>query len=440
MSSIARTIACKSLIEWAELKNDPHQIIAGHISNNIKPEDAAFARELFFGAIKFKRKIDYYYSPYITSKNVELKLKQVLRLGFYQFIQTANIPEYAVVSETVDLARQFCSQRQTGFINAVMRNYLRHPEKVKLLDKENDHIKYLGIEYSYPDWLVKRYLSRFGNDRTIELLKWGNTPPDSFFFANKHIRLENDLEDELSQLNIYFQKYEPFEDYYKCLNPYVFFRSKLFQKGAVIVGDPAQGIAAAAMAVPEGEQVLDLFAAPGGKTAALAGMAGDKGCVYAADISVKRLKILKQNVSRWNLSNVFIFCSDILKFASGRKFKYILADVPCSGTGTIRRNPDLRWNLKEQDIYNHSEEQLLLIREAAGMLKPGGKLVYSTCSLEPEENGYIIDTFLKQNDGYSLQSFNGYNDFKSLAGMYEVMPFQYQTDGSFVAVIEKERT
>jgi len=159
--------------------------------------------------------------------------------------------------------------------------------------------------------------------------------------------------------------------------------------------------------------------------------------VYAVDISLKRLRILKQNINRWRLNNVFIFCSDILKFASGRKFKYILADVPCGGTGTIRRNPDLRWNLKERDIYRHSEKQLLFIKEAASMLKPGGKLVYSTCSMEPEENGYIIDTFLKQNDGYGLQSLDGFRDFKTPGGMYEAMPFQYQTDGAFVAVIEK---
>ena len=437
MSSIARIIACQSLIKWAESKNDPHQIIISRINNSVKPEDAAFARELFFGTIKLKRKIDYCYSQYVTSKDVELKLKQVLRLGFYQLIQTVNIPEYAVVSETVDLAKQFCSQKQTGFINAVMRNYLRQPDRVKLPDIENDPAKYLGIEYSYPDWLVKRYLNRFGLDRTIEILKWGNTPPDFFFFINKYFKSGDGIEDDLKQLNIHFQRFEPFEGYYRCLNPQILLKSKLFHEGAVIVGDPAQSIAVAAMAAPEGEAVLDLFAAPGGKTASLAGMVGGKGQVYAVDISLKRLRILKQNINRWRLNNVFIFCSDILKFASGRKFKYILADVPCSGTGTIRRNADLRWNLKEQDIYRHSEKQLLFIKEAASMLKPGGKLVYSTCSMEPEENGYIIDTFLKQNDGYGLQSLDGFGDFKTPGGMYEAMPFQYQTDGAFVAVIEK---
>ncbi|MCP4582744.1 MAG: hypothetical protein GY839_14130 [candidate division Zixibacteria bacterium] len=425
-------------MKWQASKADPHAIIANLIRKIDKPEDAAFARELFFGTIKFKRKVDYFANNFYTSKNLEPKLKQVLRLGFYQLLKADNIPTYAVVSESVELARKFCASRQAGFINAVMRSFLRQPEKVKLPNPEYQPVKYLGLEHSYPDWLVSRYLKKFGYEETEKLLTWGNTPPDLCFYINDRNSSQQEVLKQLDSLNIGFERLDSFDGYYKCLTPHLLLRSKPFESGTIIIGDPAQGLAAKALDVSLGDIVIDLFAAPGGKTASLSGRVGTDGYIIAADNSLKRLKLLKSNIKRWRLDNVFPVCCDTFKFASRRNFKYILADVPCSGTGTIRRNPDLRWNLQEADITRQAKRQARLIKTAVGMLKPGGKLVYSTCSLEPEENNQVVEDFLKQNKGYRLLDLSEHEKFVSQSGFLELIGHRHLSDGAFVALIERK--
>jgi len=437
MPSIARIVAYNALLEWAKSQADPHVIINGLTQNINKHEDAAFARELFFGSIKFQRKIDYYSSHYFASKKLAPRLRQIIRLGFYQLLQTTNIPEYAIVSETVELARTSCSAKQAGFVNAVMRNYLRDKAKIELPDPKAEPVKFLGIEHSYPGWLVERYLKRFDFEQTREMLDWGNTPPKLCFFINRGIADDSKIEQQLDDLKIEFQKLDSFEGCYQCLNPGQLLKSKLFGDGAIIISDPAQSLAPKALRVPDGETVLDLFAAPGGKTAALAAKVGADGQVIAADYSMDRLKVLKGNINRWRLRNVLLFCGDALKFASRENFRYILADVPCSGTGTIRRNPDLRWKLTADDIGRQVSKQIRLLRAAAGLLKSSGRIVYSTCSLESEENGQIIDRFLKQNRHFRLIEVDEFSEFKIQAGMYEVSPLKYHADGAFIAVMEK---
>jgi 16S rRNA (cytosine967-C5)-methyltransferase len=438
MPSIARIAAYNALLEWAKSQADPHIIISGLTQSIKKHEDAAFARELFFGSIKFQRKIDYYSSHYFASKKLAPRLKQIIRLGFYQLLQTTNIPDYAIVSETVELARTSCPAKQAGFVNAVLRNYIRDKTKIKLPDPDTEPVKFLGIEYSYPGWLVERYIKRFGLEQARKLLEWGNTPPKLCFFVNRSIADESKIERELDRLKIEYQKLDSFTGCYQCFSPGLLLKSRLFDDGAIIISDPAQSLAPRALHIPTGETVLDLFAAPGGKTAALAAMVGAEGQVIAIDFSIDRLKTLKSNLNRWRLKNVLLFGGDALKFASRQNFRYILADVPCSGTGTIRRNPDLRWKLTVDDIGRQAAKQIKLLKAAADLLKPGGRIVYSTCSLEAEENGQIIESFLKQNGDFRLIDVDEFNEFKTRSGMYEVSPLKYQTDGAFVAVMERD--
>jgi len=440
MPSLARIVAYNALLEWTKSKGDPQIIINGLTRDIKKYEDAAFARELFFGSIKFLRKIDYYSSHYYLSKKLPPRLKQVIRLGFYQLIQAQNIPDYAVVSETVELAKTSCSAKQAGFVNAVMRNCIRDKTKIKMPDPNVEPVKFFGIEYSYPGWLVERYLKRYGFEQTRELLDWGNTPPKLCFFVNRRITSDSIIEQQLDDLKIGYQKLASFEGCYQCLNPGLLLKSELFNNGAIIIGDPAQSLAARALHVPPGETALDLFAAPGGKTAALSAMVGVAGRVIAGDFSVDRLNVMKNNINRWQLGNVFLFGNDALKFASRESFKYILADVPCSGTGTIRRNPDLRWKLTAEDIGLQASKQIKLLTAAVDILKPGGRIVYSTCSLEPEENSRIIDRFLKQNRYFRLIDVDEFDEFKIQSGMYEVSPLKHHADGAFIAVMEKIRT
>ena len=437
MPSVARVIACRALMEWSETRADPHAILKSIINEPIKPEDAAFVRELFFGSIKWQRKIDFFIGHYHKSKTLEKKLNQVLRLGFYQLLQTPNIPPYAVVSESVELAKRNCGQKQASFANAVMRSFLREPQKVRLPNAKKETAGHLGISYSFPDWLIDRYLERFGMEQTIKLLAWGNSSPDLYFFINSLEHPESDIEKQLAEQNIEFQKSDFIAGYYKCLSPAALFASELFGRGKIVIGDPAQGLAPALLNPEHGSFAIDLFASPGGKTAALAIKAGQSGIIIAADNSKRRMAVLKNNLLRWRLNNVCPLLCDGLKFASRRKFRYILADVPCSGTGTLRRNPDLRWNLRPEDIKRHAAGQAEYIRVAAQMLEIGGRLVYSTCSIEPEENAEIIAGFLKQNQEYRLVESGEFERLRTRQRMYEILPHEHNTDGAFAAIIER---
>lgn len=436
MISISREIAFESLLIWSDNYGDPHQIIDKQSPHDIKPEDTGFARELFFGTIKFSRQLDYYISFFQRTKELDCKLQQILRLAFYQLIHTPNIPEYAVISEAVELTHKHFSKKQPGFINAVLRNYTRNRKRVKLPDQKN-LIEYLGIKYSYPDWLIDRYLNRYGFEHTEKLLDWCNQPPVLNFFINNYLSEDESVLVALSDLGIRVTANRIYENYYDCADPSKLIRSETFRQGNIIISDPAQSLSPRAMMPPEGSTVLDLFAAPGGKSAAIAGMIGSNGVVIAADNNIKRLKLMKSNLKRWRLDNIALICSNTLKFASSGKFQYILADVPCSGTGTIRRNPDLRWKLKPADIDRQANRQSQLIKTASEMLTVGGILVYSTCSIEPEENTEIISKFMKQNPDYSLKDVDALKNFEIKPGLYSVSPQRHQSDGAFVAVIER---
>ena len=439
MVSISREIAFKALSRWAKLPTDPHAIIDKLLTEKIRAEDAGFARELFFGTVKFKRKIDFYASRYHASKNLEPRLKQIIRLGFYQLLQAPNIPDYAVVSESVELAKKVTGPQQVRFVNAMLRNFLRQPDKVSIPDIDSDPVKHLGLTYSFPDWLVIRFIERYGEAQTENLLDWFNRPPQLCFFINQAVPDFQAVETGLESLGLACDNPEYFTDYFECKDPHKLIKSEIFRDGRIIIGDPAQGLAVRALEVKSGETVLDLFAAPGGKSAALAGRLGNDGLVIAVENNAGRLSLMKGNLRRWNVRNVMLVRADALKFATGRKLRAILADVPCSGTGTLRRNPDLRWRLKPDDIGRHAGHQKKLIREAAGLLEQGGRLVYSTCSIEPEENELVVREFLKHNHEYRLKDVNGLEKFKVESGMYRIMPDAFKTDGAFAAVIEKKR-
>ena len=437
MVSISRDIAYRALAQWTGDFGDPQAILEKLIPVDIKAEDSAFARELFFGVIKYQRKLDYISSKFLSAKKIGRKLNQIIRLGVYQLLQTPNIPEYAVVSESGDLAHKYFARRQAGFINAVLRNIIRKKDNIKLPDKDNSPVEYLGVIYSYPDWLIERYIDRFGFDQTEQFLDWCNKPPALSFFINKYSGNERETIEKLQGESIPVTANEVFDGFYLTSEPHRLINSQIFKSGRIIISDAAQGLSPKALNPEPGTTTLDLFAAPGSKTAALSGMIGAGGMVIASDNNIKRIKLMRSNIRRWQTGNVFLISSSALQFASRRNFRYILADVPCSGTGTMRRNPDLRWKLKPDEIRHQASKQSYFIQAAASMLKTGGRLVYSTCSIEPEENGQIVKKFLKHNPGFRLKAVDDLKRFEEQSGIYSAMPHIHHSDGAFVAVIER---
>ncbi len=439
MASIARTIACELLDKWETGKADPQTLAAHQIDKAIEPRDNAFARELFFGVIRYRRKLDYFIGKHTNLQRTPLPIKTILRLGAYQLLMTPNIPRYAVVSESVELAKSGGKGRADRFVNAVLRNLIRDQESFELPDRQSDQAKYLGVYYSYPDWIVTRYLNRFGFEETARMLEFGNQPAPVYFYFNRLNAENQGAFDELQETGIQTQPVEAFPDYYECDNPTELIKSKAFAEGKVVIADPAQSLAVEALELRPGAEVWDMFASPGGKTIKIAGVVGHQGAVIASDRYPDRAELLRLNLNRCKIENAYVFCADILTFASRRKFEYILADVPCSCTGTMRRNPDLRWRLQEKDIARLAANQYRLLTAASAFLADGGRLVYSTCSIEPEENQELIEKFLINNGAYRLVDFGRVNRFVETQGIMATKPSRDKIDGVFVAAIEKIR-
>lgn len=434
--SSARDIAYRSLIRWENSGIDPHDLLEPLIDDLAVTADRSLARELFLGVIRWRRFLDHYIDTYSHRRRLHGKLRNILRLGFYQLLKLDRIPPHAAVFESVELTKKYAGAEQAALTNAVLRAYLKEPERVTFPDKATDPVEYLGLTQSYPDWLVNRYLQRFGLDDCGKLLEFGNKPAPVSFFVNS---TSTEPPIDLNEISAGIENVDgpAAWKYYIARDGRELLKSPQFAAGRIIIGDPSAGMAPTALNPDTGSLVLDLCASPGGKSAALSMLVGDHGRVTAIDVSFERLKKMKTNCRRWDLKNVDLAAADLLQFATSRKFKYILLDVPCSGTGTMRRNPDLRWRLRPDDIERLADYQAKMLKAASHLLDRGGRLVYSTCSIEPEENELQIERFIGENPGFRMEDDARLNEYRLGEGMYATFPTRHGMDGAFAAIMRK---
>jgi len=437
----SRALALKALIQFYKSAKNASEILHGLISPEVSEQDKALIREMTLGAIKYTKRLEFMAQAYIKAPMSAQKpeIKAALILGFYQLTELGGVPEFAAVDETVAAVKETCSSKEAGFVNAVLRGYLMKPDRVRFPDKETDPQNHLSLYYSYPGWLVRRWINRLGFEETERLLKAGNDRPKIFFrILNSKSSLE-DTKRILSRDGIDIEAGEYFSEYIRSEEAGEILRHTLFKDGALIAQDESQGIPLKLLDSPPGSAVLDLCAAPGGKTIALADTVGDKGRVVAVDYSPRRLKELHENITRTGFKNIEVREADVLKFDPGGKFKYILLDVPCSGLGTISGNADLRWTKSEKDIMILADMQSKLLEKTAEFVEEGGVLVYSTCTTEPEEIEEVVTGFLKKNKLLYLEDGNtgDLEPFKTARGVYRSWPHRHGTGGGGFARLRK---
>ncbi|RKX23721.1 MAG: hypothetical protein DRP45_09845, partial [Candidatus Zixiibacteriota bacterium] len=338
---------------------------------NFRPLDMRFLLQLVNGTTKMRRRLDHEIKFYLArpSKPLSLRLANILRLGFYQLLFTDRIPDAAAVSECVNLARKFTDPAQARLVNAVMRTRLREPDKVKLASIEKDPLKHLADYYSYPDYFVSYCLGEFGVEKTRELLKAYNRPPTATYRVNflkakpaEVIALLNENEIEHTE-----GKYLPeFLNLNKSGLP---LEDELIKTGKVLVQNESSGLPVRLLNPRPGSNVIDLTAAPGGKTTYAAIRMRNKGRVTAIDKSHQRLELLLQNVARLGIKIVSPVVCDMAEFEGGL-FDRVLLDPPCSGWGTAGKHADLRWAKTTRDIENLAKIQAKMIDRAARLVKP----------------------------------------------------------------------
>ena len=439
-----RQIAARVLRQWHDNGGFVEDLLENAGAGaQLPPADRALCQEIVYGAVRWQATLDWLVARKTAGRKQKPALQNLLRLGLYQIFWLDRIPGHAAVNETVELAKHNGFGAQAGFVNAVLRGYLREADATKKLLADLK-ISQPAIGWSHPEWLVARWQKRWGVENTAALLEWNNTPPKTFARVNclktdagrllEKWRAENVEYDfvrrgQLEENLVFELKSHP---------PLAKLES--FRQGWFYVQDPSTLLAACILGAQPGETIMDLCAAPGGKTTFIAQLMNNQGRIVAMDGSGERLKLLEENCVRLGVTCVETGrsrgnepltskseVSQRLPAASpaNRQFDRILVDAPCSNTGVMRRRVDLRWRIQPEEIQRLRDIQRDLLQQAAAKLKPGGVLVYSTCSLEPEENQEVVRPFL-----------NDHADFK-LECERELLPFVDNADGAYVARLER---
>jgi 16S rRNA (cytosine967-C5)-methyltransferase len=401
----------------------------------LDPRDRRWTRELVFGMLRRRSWLDALLDDRVRGGLAKLDpdLIDLLRLGAYQLLAMGSVPPYAAIGQTVELAKRRHGIGASKLANAVLRRLDRERDALVVATPE-DPVEALALEYSHPRWLVARWIARWGANETRQLLEANNR--EAPLVARPYHVVREQLEAMLESAGVTVGD-APLVSDSLVLTGGVGAMTELgaFKQGLFHLQDPASTLVTRYAAIPAGARVADLCAAPGGKALELARTAS---VVFAGDASFARLARVRENVRRLDASNVVPFVGDA-RFPAVKGMDAVLIDVPCTGTGTFRRHPDSRWRLRISDLAVLPAVQRSILRAAATAVRPGGLLVYSTCSLETEENDAQIESFLADNPEWRLEPPpEGAVPAAVLdAGRLRVLPQRHGTDGAFAARLRR---
>lgn len=377
------------------------------VLERLEERDQRLLRELVLGTLRWLRRIDQVVEAASNRAlgEIEPKLLPILRVAVYQLLYLDRIPAHAVVDEAVELAHQRTHRGAASFVNAVLRRIARDRDLSAWPVVEDDVVRRLGIELSHPDFLVEAWVGRFGLERTRTLLEANNRPKPFHVLAFSDRGGRYELAERLIEEGVLVEpsQLSPLGLVVREGNP-VF--TRVFAEGHAYVADEASQVAAWIPPPKPGERVLDLAAAPGGKSLALLAYEPQLSIV-AADVDPSRLGILRANLVRTGRTLAVLGADSRQPALRPASFDRVVADLPCSGTGTLRKHPEIKWRLEREDLQRQANQGLGMLRGAASLVVPGGLLIAITCSIEVEENEAVIERFLQQHEEFALEQLEG---------------------------------
>lgn len=408
--------------------------------------------ELVYGIVRRKRSLDFLINQLATKKASQqpTDLRIILYLGLYQLIYLNQIPESAAVNTTVELTKENKLSGLSGFVNGLLRQYLRlranNPQqKWEEIFAENlplSPVERLGIIYSFPDWIVEYWLEILGINETEKLCQWFNQSPTIDLRVNP-------LRTTLDQVKTAFLAQQISVECLLGFPQTLRLRGSIgsiqnlpgYQDGWWTIQDSSAQLVSYLLAPKPGEFVIDVCAAPGGKTTHIAELMGDEGVIFAYDKTANRLKKLSQNCQRLGLKSIQIFTEDSRQLKTlSSPCDRLLLDVPCSGLGTLHRRVDARWSQTDEQIRELAKIQAELLNHTANLVKPGGVLVYATCTIHPLENEGVILPFLQKNSQWKIEIPS--SDFPinpCPEGWVKVWPHQANMDGFFMVKLRQDK-
>ncbi|ROL56793.1 16S rRNA (cytosine(967)-C(5))-methyltransferase RsmB [Bacteroidetes/Chlorobi group bacterium Naka2016] len=404
---------------------------------NFNEMDKALLTELVYGVIRWKAKLDYvlvgfYFGDYLKCLNV---VKNAMRIALYQIMFLDRVPLYAAVNESVEYVKRIQGEKTAGIVNAVLRNIARNIDNIRYPEREEDLVYHLAVMYSYPRWIVKRWLEYFGETNAEKMLFTSNRKPYITLRVNTYKTTTEYVENELKKLNVPFFVSPYYSNSLVLRNPrFNVTASDLFTQGYVTIQDTSATLAALLANPKPGQLVYDLCAAPGGKSFVLSELMQNTGKIIAVDKYPSKLRFIEEGAQRLGLSNIEIQSGDAMNIKFDEPADIVFLDVPCSGLGTIAKNPDIKWKREREDIYKLAEIQKKILANAVQNVKVGGVIVYSTCTTEPEENEQNIKWFLNEFPNFRLDPAEKYIQEKLCEqGFLKTLPFKHYIDGAFAA-------
>lgn len=412
---------------------------------DINDKDVGLLTEIVYGTIQRQNTLDYYVKHFVKGKFSKLDqwVLVLLRLSLYQIVFLDRVPERAIVHEAVEIAKKKGHKGISAMVNGILRSFIR--EGIPSVENINDPLEQMSLKFSHPKWLIERWLKQFGQEKTEQICETNAIPPTVTARINR-IKTENidkviellkneRIEAEVGDLTL---------DGIKVVKG-TLPNSQLFKEGWLTIQDESSMLVARALDPKPGMTVLDSCAAPGGKTTHIAERMNNQGMVYALDLHKHKVKLIEEQAKRLNLSIIKTLATDSRKaneVFEDNSFDCILVDAPCTGLGVIRRKPDIKWQKNVEDIEKISLIQTAILAAVAPLLKQGGRLVYSTCTIDTEENEFIVKSFLEQHQQFKVDNSLKERLPKKVQnlvnnGMLRLLPSDFQTDGFFIASMIK---
>ena len=407
------------------------------------PHDRGLLTELVYGTLRMRGRLDWIIGQLYRGDAAALEtgVRNILRTGLYQLWYTDRIPPFAAVNEAVGIARKTCPAA-SGLVNALLRTALRKKDAIAWPDMAKDPGKAISVIHSHPRWLVERWLDEFGIDETIAICRANNAVPPLALRVNSLKASREQAVAALAQEGLTVEPTAFSPDGLLLAFPAASLRETAsWRKGLIRIQDEASQLIALLLSPEPGESLLDLCAGTGGKTLHLAALMENRGRVTAVDLHPDKLRQLQEEAGRLGMTIVEAYAADSAAPPEtfGGIFDRVLLDAPCSGLGTLRRNPEIRWRLAPADIEKCSQIQRRLLRSAADCVRPGGRLVYSVCTVTPEENEIVIEDLLKDRPDFALIRSTATQGIPSAliddAGLFRTFPHRHGTDGFFAALL-----
>ncbi len=409
-------------------------------SGELNDLDKRFLTELTHGVVRWKTRLDFIIEQFCKNKFAmqDPNIRNAMRVALYQILFLSKIPHAAAVNEAVEFVKKIRGQKAANLVNAVLRNIIRNLNKLPTPDHETDPVQYLSIMYSHPSWMVKRWVDRYGLYETEQLLSANNERPTIVVRANTLKITADELVKLFEERNIRNTRSKYLENFIKVGHLSGIYNLDLFEKGYFSVQDESSGLVVKLLDPKPGETVIDLCSAPGGKTTFIGELMKNQGKIIAVDKYEHRLNLVKQSCERLGVENVEFIPKDALEVDVEPADK-VLVDAPCSGLGVIQKKPDIKWQRELSDIRNLAKTQIELLEKASKLVKNGGVIVYSTCTIEPEENIEVVKEFLSRHPEFKIDDARNYlpSDIVNGEGCMETYPHKHDMDGGFAVRLIK---